>query len=177
MEQRVLLVSEDMIKRETIIETNTSADVLQKVILNVQEIQLKPILGATLYTALIDDVRQKIEDSSHELSEYHSTLLHDYVIPYLIHETVAEFIVVNNYKVSNKGTVRLTDSSLAASNAQDIEYIKNFYDNYAATFKARLIKYLGLDNPPTDRTDRNTTSTSIGWYLDVDDRECRGYNI
>ncbi len=176
--ERVLLISEQTIKSESVLETNVDPKILSKVIINVQEIQLKAILGTTLYNALISQVKSKILDSSFVMSSYNLQLLNDYVIPFLTHATVSEFIVVNNYKLSNKGVMKLTDNASASSNPQDIEYVKNYYDSYAAVYKSRLVKFLKADNDSsTGGTDSNNTSSAIGCHLESGQGDFIKFNI
>lgn len=166
MAQQVLLISESQIKEVSIIEQNVDSKVLSKTIQNVQELQLKAIMGKDKYDALMEEAKSKIADNSYVLSDFYKELISDYITPFLIHATIAEFIVLNNYKLSNKGVLRLNDNSASSSNGNDIEYLKNYYDNYASTYKNRLIAFLKDNNAFDSGNDSNVTSEAIGWYIE-----------
>lgn len=163
---KVLLIGVKLIKAESIIEENVDDKVLSKVILNVQEIQLKGILGKELYDTVCNEVTLKVADSTYVIPEPVNEMLNDYIKPFLVHATVAEFIAINNYKVSNKGVQKLNDNSSSSINASEIEYLKNYYDNYVSTYKSNLIKFLKENDLIVKGADTNITLPTIGWFLD-----------
>ena len=165
MNKPVLLVSESQIKQQSIVEKNVDSKLLSKVIINVQELSLKGILGAELYDLIINAVNEKVINDV-PLSESFTILLNQYIQPYLIHAVLADFIVINNYKISNKGVMKLNDNSATNATADDIEYVKNYIDNYVVSYKKNLVQYLSENNlSGTCKVDTNITSGSIGWFL------------
>lgn len=165
---KILLIGVSSIKSQSVIENNVDDKELSKVIHNVQEIQLKPILGQELYEQVSNEVKSKIEDSSYDIPELYSTLINEYIKPFLIYATVAEFLVINSYKISNKGVQKLNDNSSTSINADEIEYLKNYYDNFITTHKSNLIKFLKEQNILPSNADTDTTSYGIGWHLESD---------
>lgn len=166
MANKVLLIGVKILKSQSVIENNVNDKELSKVIMNVQEIQLKPILGKTLYEQVCNEAMSKIEDSGYSMPELYSTLLEDYIKPYLIYATIAEFLVINNYKITNKGVQKLNDNSSTSINSQEVEYLKNYYDNFVSTYKGNLIKFLKEQNILENSADVNVTYPAIGWHLD-----------
>lgn len=163
--KRVLLISEKQIKDNSIIEQNVDAKILSKTIANVQEVVLKPILGSSVYATLIDEAYNKATDSSYVIAEPYSALLTDYIQPFLINAVLVEFIVVNNYKVTNKGLLKLRDNLADNVDADELEYAKNYHENYLSKYKKNLIDFLKANNLLSCSSDTDITSTSIGWFL------------
>lgn len=166
MANKVLLISEDEIKNNSIIEQNTDSKVLGKIIANVQAIQLNQILGDTLYNQVLDEVYTAATGGT-ALSDSTKTLLDSYVIPFLTYAVQVDFIVLNNYKISNKGTLKLNDTAAVSVSSNEIEYVKNYYENYKTVYKKKLIDYLEAQKltTETDVVDKNIVSEGIGWYL------------
>jgi len=164
MGSKVLFISEEQLKNESNIESNVDAKVLSKTIQTVQETDLKAILGLELYNGLVDAVHDNVVSGS-TLSSLYSELLHGYVKPFLLYKSVSHFLVVNNYKITNKGTMKLGDNSATNVSSDELEYLKNYYDNYAVTYKEALIEFLRANNLLTSKSDTDTTSVSIGWFL------------
>jgi hypothetical protein len=168
MANKVLLISEDEIKNNSIMEQNTDSKVLGKIISNVQMIQLNPILGDTLYNQIMDEVYTAATGGT-ALSDSTKTLLDSYIIPFLTYAVQVDFIVLNNYKISNKGTIKLNDVSGSNIQSSEIEYVKNYYDNYKGIYKKKLIDFLAEGKLTTETdTDKNVEAESIGWYLKTD---------
>lgn len=174
MSKKVLFISEKQIKDQSIIEQNVDSKVLVKTIQMVQEIQLKAILGSTLYDTLKNGVVNYKEalvinpevDINLYITSVHVTLLNDFIQPFMIHATLVDFIVVNNYKITNKGTLKMKDDVADNVSAEDLQNAKNFYEQYKSEYKKNLIQYL-KDNDLVESysVDTDTTSASTGWYL------------
>jgi hypothetical protein len=163
MSKKILLISESQIKAQSNVENGVDGKVLSKVILNVQETHLKGIIGNQLYSDLLDAVELQIISGT-TLSDTYSTLLNDYIHPYLINAVLADFVVLNNFKITNKGVLKMSDNSANNVSPDELEYAKNYFDNYSQSFKNSLIKYLA-DNSLVECTKANETSGSIGWFL------------
>jgi hypothetical protein len=170
--QKVLLISEKQIKDQSIVEQNVDGKLLSKIVLNVQEIQLKPILGQGLYDSVLAEVLSKAGDTEYEILEDIKIMLDEYIIPFLIYATLVDFVVFGSYKLSNKGLVKLNDNAAQNVNPNDTEYVKNYYDNYLGTYKNRLINYLKDKELLDKKNDTNITGQSIGWYLDLNNWNC-----
>lgn len=165
MSKKILLISEKQIKDQSIIEQNVDSKILSKVIQNVQEIQLKAVLGSTLYSALLSSVEADIVDAVGIPQEYR-TLLDEYIQPFLIHAVLVDFIVVNNYKVTNKGLLKMRDDVADAISSDELEYTKSYYEGYKSEYKKNLIVYLKENKLVSYGTDTDVTTDSTGWFLD-----------
>ncbi|RZK46001.1 MAG: hypothetical protein EOO97_00050 [Pedobacter sp.] len=164
---QILFISESQIKNQTNIETNVDGKILNNVIKDVQELQLKPILGNTLYNALLNEVGEFIVSGT-TIPAGHQELLNDYVRPFMLNASVSDFIIWNQYKISNKGVLKLGDDQATPVQPQELEYLRNYYQNRASQHKANLVEYLKMNNQiqPGETHDTNVTTASIGWYLE-----------
>ena len=161
MAKKILLLSEQQLKQQSIVEGNVDPKVISKSILNVQEIHLKGILGGSLYDVVLTDVESKIQNSGHTMT--YGTLLNDYIQPYLLHETVVDLLIALQFKISNKGVMKSQDNSATSVSADELEYAVKHFKNYTITYKDALKKYLS-DNNLVNSCESSTTD-SIGWYL------------
>ena len=161
--KKVLLVSVQDIISASVIEDNVDVKLLSKTIGITQETGLKSILGTSLYTGLLDAVYDYTVSGT-PLTAAYSALIEN-AKPYLIAQTVASFIIINNYKITNKGILKLNDNSATALSDSDIENVKNFYDNQISTFKASLIQFLRDTQLIDNRNDVQIISNATGWFL------------
>ncbi|WP_316841365.1 hypothetical protein [Pedobacter gandavensis] len=163
---KLLLIDEKYIKENSAIELNASGKVLNTIIWDIQKNLLKNILGKTLYTELLKEAKMKNDDEAYIISESSSELLFDYVQPYLQASTLTEFIVLNSYKLSNKGVLKLSDNNASALSADELEYFKNFYDNKKNVAENNLKEFIKCDEDITAPDADLKKTTGIGWYLD-----------
>lgn len=176
--RKLILIDETYVKSNSLIEINVDTKVLSRTIINVQENELKDVLGVTLYNSIVESVYNK-EVSNIPISNTYTELLYDYIYPYLLHQTIANYIINNHYKLTNKGLLRLTDRNSDNIGNTELEYFKDYYDNYSASYKKNLIDYLRTNKltNENDLIDTDVTSNSIGWYLENDDEVKCGITI
>lgn len=165
MNKRVLLVSIDEIIQGSVIETNVDYKVLSRTIQIVQETNLKAILGQELFTDVIDAVYDNGVSGASVNSLYVNLI--DVCKPYLIAKTVADFIIINNYKITNKGILKLSDDSASNIDDADLQKVADYYRNLTSTYKKDILTFLKDNQLSTWGTD-NTIANDGGWYLGVD---------
>jgi hypothetical protein len=166
--KKVLLISENQIKQSSIIELNADSKVLSKVILDVQKLVLRPVLGDQLYNQVVDEVYTTKTEIGHEMNATIKVLMDEYIKDFLVATVLQDWIVTNNYKMTNKGMVKLTDSNATTLSDGELEYAKNYYDQKVSAYKLNLINYLKSQKLIDGGTDQNVTSESIGWVIDSD---------
>lgn len=166
MNKPVLLVDEKHVKAKSVIEDTVDGKMLNTVIVNVQSVQLREVLGKDLFNTIIDEVYKKTTITGYTLTDQHKELLNDYINPYLCYAVLVDIIVNNNYKITNKGVMKFTDNSASSIGTDELESVKNYYDNYLAQYKERLIKYLREQNLSAPNTDTDTTTYATGWFLE-----------
>src|ERR1700761_2127035 len=155
---KILLVKTAEVINGSVIEDNVDAKLLGKAIGISQETGLKPILGNTLYNQLVDEVYNFITIPNSTLSNT-TAALWDAIKPYLIARTVADFVIINNYKFTAKGLVKLNDNSSTALDNSDLENVKDYYNNLSVTYKEDLIKYLEANKLITRESNTDITNS------------------
>ncbi len=144
---------------------NVNSKSLKTLIWENQLLKLKDVIGQTLYEQVLQEVFNKQANVDYVIPESITTLLNDYIQPYLTYIVLQDWIVSNNYKLTNKGVLKLNDSTASNLTSSELEYIKDQYDNKAMAFKSALIGYLKKNGLITECTDTDITTESIGWYL------------
>lgn len=163
---KLLLIDTSLVKETSFIEANVDDDILRKVLVDVQNIQLYAILGVVLYDRVIAEAESLINDDSYEMDTLIRNLIYNYIRPFLIYAVTVEFLIVNTYKISNKGIMRMTDASATTINGSELEYLRDFYQNKLDNYKKSLVDFIRDNNLLTDgRQDMNVTSSS-GWYIE-----------
>lgn len=161
---RIRLIKVEDIVSSSTLDTNVSMKLLGLTLDNVQEIQLKPILGPQLYGEVLTAVKNHIEEGD-ALNDAMKALIYEFIRPFLIHSTVCDFIITNHFRITNKGVLLMRDDASTTADASAVKQVLDFHQQYTAQYKANLIEHLNKNEKPQDSTDRDTTTASIGWYL------------
>lgn len=167
MAQKVLFISESQVKAQSFIDNNVDGKLLSKTIELVQDISLKGILGKALYDTLINEVYE-FKTNDVEIPELHSELLNDYIKPYLVHQTVVDYITVSSFRMTNKGLMKATDDAFQTLSGEELTNVRALFANYATQYKQNLIEFLKDNNLIADRESVDTDIISAGgggWYL------------
>jgi len=165
--RNVLLISGEEIISQSVIQDNVDVKLLAKTISLVQDVYLKDILSPTLYFGLLDATNQFIQSGTTIPQLYVDLTL--FVKPYLINKTVAEFLVPNEYKVTSKGILKLSDTTAVPIVEADLQAVKDYYDNISTTYKRSLLEFLNDNNLVGGcNSDSQITSDATGWYLGND---------
>ena len=164
MEKKVILISENDLKENSNIEWNNDNKSLSFSILDVQNLYLKPILGEKLYSEVVSAVYLSATDISYVMENRIADLLGQ-IKSYLIHAVIVDYLFVNNYKSTNKGVLKMHDSSAQDINSQELEYAKNYYEGKMTAYKNSLINYLKNNELASIKSDKDITTDVIGWYL------------
>ena len=160
---RILFISESEVKENSTIEKNVEPKLLNIIISDLQNNELKRIVGKDRYDALIGAVTA-FKEAATPLIQSDRDLIDDYIKPYLIAATVVQFIVMNNYKLTNKGVLSLTDEQAKDVSSGDLEYLKGYYILKQETAKKNLKEFI---NSASDVcTESNVSSDLGGLYLE-----------
>jgi len=163
---KVLLISEQQIKDKSVLEQNIDPKIVSRAIMEVQDLQLFNVLGKDLYATVMDAVYNAATDDTYVMDTGLKELLSDYIQPYLVYEVLCDFIMTNNYKLTNKGTLKYNDQNATSLSNQELDYARSFYTNKLAGYKSRLVKYL-RDNKFIDILQQeDETGPAIGWFLE-----------
>ena len=132
---QVLLTSEEFVKSLCNIDQNLANLYLQSALVEVQEIDLKYILGQSLLDSLKAKVAEKqVEGPYEELLE-----LCQYVLAY---KAIASLCVIATYKIANVGVVTTSDDNVNNISWSDLVRVKEYYTHKADSFVNQLQRYL-----------------------------------
>tara|TARA_R110002050_G_scaffold78401_4_gene167402 strand:- start:917 stop:1417 length:501 start_codon:yes stop_codon:yes gene_type:complete len=138
------------------------------VIKNSQMIHVHNYLGTDLYNRLQEGA---LADN---LTTAELALIEDYIKPMLIWWSLAEFVSVGAYSITNKGILKHTDETAETVSVNEVEKLSLAYEKKAQHFTQRFIDYMcefpsafpeyntnsGADQDPLD------SSNYGGLYLD-----------
>ena len=141
---KILLISEQILKNETVLNDNVGAEYILPAIETSQDIYLQEAIGSMLLDKLyklIDTNTIKDENNAH-----YKTLLDDYIIPFLKYKVLAEIVIPISYKYRNSGVVQSTGDHYQQSQMKDAILVQNHYDTRSNFYHQRLTSYLNANN-------------------------------
>jgi hypothetical protein len=132
----VYLISEDILKSETILNDNVSSEYFNSAIETAQEIYLQQLIG----TSLLDDLCMKVKEG--RLNDDDKILLDEYIIPFLKFKVLCEVTLPIAFKYRNAGLVQTNNEHMYNSGLKDAQSLMSFYDSRANFFAIRLTEWL-----------------------------------
>lgn len=137
---RVFLISEAILKKNSVINNNVDTMYILPAIEYAQDAGLQPLIGTKLYNKLMDLVEDgSITGSTNEDYKY---ILDEYIIPYLTNKVTAEIQIPLSFKLRNQGVVQQTSDNSYVPSIKDTQYIIQNYENKANFYGNRLTDYL-----------------------------------
>lgn len=137
---KVYLISEDVLKNETILNDNTGAEYIGPAIETSQDIYLQQLIGSELLDKLYDDV----ENDS--LTEPYKILIDDYITNYLKYKVLSEIVIPLSYKYRNAGIIQTTTNNTISTTLRDAQLVQNHYEMRATFYAERLTTYLNTNS-------------------------------
>ena len=132
-------ISIEVIKDQSVINENVDSKLLQPTLIMVQDIYLKQVIGKDLYAELITQV------NAESVTALNTTLLTDYIQPYLINKVVSELVIDVNYKIKNKALMVGSSDNAQPLDNTGMSIIQTKYRNIAENYRVNLVDYL-IDN-------------------------------
>ncbi|MFW0718719.1 hypothetical protein [Pedobacter sp. N23S346] len=159
--KKVLFIGMTEVKEKSLIATNTDEKTITGALLEVQELELEPLIGAKLYKTLENEI------VGQTLTDEHKTIINEFIKPYLIYGTLVYSVVPLHFKLNNKGLNKATDANLGSVSGSELESFKNYYREKFEGYKRRLIEHFQCDSNSETTTSINedTTSSTLGIYL------------
>lgn len=137
---KALLISEEVLKKYTLISDNMDGKYLATAIQAAQDVELDTLIGPALRSRLEQLVYdQTIYDD--EYANYYN-LLTDYVTPYLCWTVMAEIQPAINYKMTNSGVISNDDERKSRQDYKTNQLLIDQYRRYADTYGLKLKNYL-----------------------------------
>jgi hypothetical protein len=137
---RVFLISEQTVKKNSVINNNVDGLYLLPAIEYAQDAGLQPLLGSKLYNKLMDLVENS--EITNPVNANYKLLLDEYIQPYLINKVTAEIQLPLAYKLRNQGVVQQTGENTYVPSLKDVQYVIQDYENKANFYGNRMSDYL-----------------------------------
>lgn len=156
---KVLLISTDDIKAQSIINYNVDDTITAQAILTAQDTYLPDVIGRDLVKVLKELVFNSAKDLTPSIDDedrtQYSDLL-DLVEKYLIKQTQCTALDKVTFKIRNIGVDKQSDTNIQTATIQDIIYLRKQLEVEAAAMATEISEYLKnnkeyfpeLDNVP-----------------------------
>lgn len=164
---KVLFVNERTIKDSSIIEETLDSKILKVTVLEIQDLDLKPIIGKPLYKELEDQVIAKSQDSAYEIPQKYLDML-EVIKPFLIYGVLSQLAIPLTYKVTNKGFAVKDDTNADVQSGRDLQYVMNFYRTKYDAYRLRLTEEFGKHC--SDDFMDGDLGYSTGWHIQTTGR-------
>ena len=158
----VLLISETKLKAFTNINRNVDMDVLKAEIQIAQDIDLQTILGTKFYQHLLDQVSA----TGNTFNADETTLVNDYIQPFLIQTAYFNAIPQIHYRTMNRGIVEGTMENATSVDLETMKYLRTIQKQRADFYMTRLQDYLLIGKGNNKFPDYVTQSTIDGMIPD-----------
>jgi hypothetical protein len=158
----VLLISETKLKAFTNINKNVDMDVLKAEVQIAQDIDLQTILGTKFYNHLLDQVSA----TGNTFNADETTLVNDYIQPFLIQQAYFQAIPHLMYRSMNRGIVEGMMENATSVDIETMKYLRSLQKQRADFYMTRLQDYLLIGRGQNKFPDYNTQSTIDGMIPD-----------
>jgi hypothetical protein len=129
----VLLISEGKLKQFTNINSNVPLDTLRAEIQIAQDIELQPLLGTLFYNTLLS----KVSSTGNTLNADETTLVNDYIQPFLIQVSYFNAIPHLHYRTMNRGIVEGQMESASSVDIETMKYLRSIQKQRSDFYKQR----------------------------------------
>lgn len=148
---KVYLISEDILKQETIINDNTGSEYIRPAIETSQDIYLQQLIGSVLLDRLYSDIENDTLDENYKI------LIDDYITNYLKYKVLSEIVIPLSYKYRNAGVIQTGNNNIVSTTLRDAQLVQNHYELRATFYADRLTSYLQANSSlyPEYRSTRN----------------------
>jgi len=162
----VLFITPLELTQGTILDGNVDVDKYLFCIEQVQDETIQTVLGTELYEKIYDDI-----DNDVPLAGLYLEMFTKFIKPITKFESVAEYISISPYSVSNYGTVKLTGENTSTVDQKEVERLSQRYHTKAQTYITRFEKWIGLNTVDEYKTIQDEVNASKdinlnpGWRL------------
>ena len=136
MNNKVLLISENTIKDNSVVTANLDGKYIQSAIKNAQDMALLPLLGSQLF----NEVCAQVQDNN--IEDRIKVLLDEYIQPILLNAAISNIIVNVSLKIKNMGIVSTNDTNVSNVSLRDVQWMKQNYDYNTNFYSNRCLEYL-----------------------------------
>lgn len=139
---KALLISEDNLKKMTIINDNVDWQTIKPIVMLVQDLYLQKLLGTDLYQKLMNDVIASLQPSPTPIPSNYKTLIDVYIADYLQWMIVAHAGTSIKYRYMNKGVMEKSSDNSSPISYDNLKAITDTWLNYAQEYGQILVKYI-----------------------------------
>ena len=140
----IFLILEEILKSEGLIDNNLYGGLLKPAIQLAQDKGLQTLIGAALYETICDMVADDtIKNPANDKYKY---LLDEYIIPYLMFQTLAECAIPISWKFKNQGLIEANTEWTSRPYMKDFQYVVQKYENDAVFYGNRLTDFLNANS-------------------------------
>jgi hypothetical protein len=125
-----------VLKDQSVINENVDSKLLIPTLIAVQDVYLYGILGKNLYNELITQI------NAESVTPLNTTLLTDYIQPYLINKVLSQCVIDINYKFKNKALMVGSSDNAQPLDNSGMSLIQVKYANFAESYRGKLVDYL-----------------------------------
>jgi hypothetical protein len=169
-----LFITPQEMASTTILGGNVDIDKFLFCIANVQLTTIEPLLGSELYDKILTDAENE------DLTGDYLTIYNDYVKPITKNESIAQYIEIASYMLTNGGLFKHTGDNIEVVDKQEAQFLAQKYSALAQMYVQRFNKWI-CKNVVTEyktyqdgvNAQRDITLTA-GWklnYNNLDDRK------
>lgn len=164
-----LFISPQEMTETTILGGNVDVDKYIFCIANVQLTVIEPLLGTLLYDKISTDAQ------NNNLTGLYQTLYNDFVKPIVKHKSLAEYIEISSYMITNGGLFKHTGDNLEVVDKQEALFLSNKSNSIAQAYILRFNKWIFKNIIPEYKICQDEVNAkkdmklTAGWKLD-------GYN-
>lgn len=137
---RALLIDDATLKERSALDINVQGQYIRVAVETAQEIELQTILGTNLLDALCDKY------AANQLAGAYLTLYNDYVVPFMVNQSVSNILLPLSYKVRNEGVVSTGSEQSTQQSLQDVQRLETYYKNRADFYADRMTAWLTANN-------------------------------
>lgn len=160
----ILLISEDILKKNTILNDNVDGKYILPAIKMSQDIDLEELVGTPLVNSLKYLINENLipsQDVLEPVFSFATTLLDDFIIPYLSWQTLKNIQININYKLTNSGVIENNDLNKAKISFNDGKSLITQYERYATAYALKLKQFI-CDNSSKVAEIINYVKSAIG---------------
>lgn len=148
------IISPTTVKNESWVQDNVDSDFIEPIIQDVELMKVEPIIGATLYTEILDQI------DNNTVTVANAALL-EYIKPMEVKYVLEKLVFALNNQITNTGVISKDNQNGASLPVNSMYRTTHEFKSDAEFYKARLVKYM-CDNNFTVYTNKVFT-TSINF--------------
>lgn len=133
---KVLFLSVDYLRDNTVINGNVDSELLEPFILTAQNVHIEAIVGTALYNAIIASIE------ADTLAGDNKTLVDNYLQPALLQWALYEALPFINYKLTNKAISTKNSDNSEAVELDELHYLRSTVSDVAQYMSERAILFL-----------------------------------